>query len=309
MSFDRSVYMREVGAAVMWLEQIICGLSLGKPSNLEGKPWSFKPQLALTLGSGLGDLAEQIEVLRKVPYGDIPNFPKLTVAGHKGELIMGYIRGVPVIGLFGRKHYYEMAGDSYGMMQVVFPIHVMACLGIPIYFATNAVGGLRAGFGVGDMMIIRDHIDLFMPDPLIGPHMAFDANLPYFQPQHTEYDADLREMFKQAAILTGNKQYVHEGVYVARTGRTYESAATSRALRLLGADAVGMSVIPEVIVATNHGMKTMAVSLVTNVIAADGTNATSHKKVMKTLDDSATKQRLANVFLKFFELYRLGFYR
>ena len=263
---------------------------------------NFKPEFALTLGSGLCDLAEQIEALATIPYKDLPYFSLPTVAGHKGEMVIGHLRGVPIIGLSGRKHYYEVGDQLNGMREVVFPVHVMANLGAKVYFATNAAGGLNQKFLVGDLMIIKDHIDLFMPDPLVGAHLDFVHNW-YFQPQYTEYDPELRRIFQEAGIQSGEKEHIHEGIYTARTGRTYETAATSCALRRLGADAVGMSVIPEVIVATNRGLKTIAVSIVTNVIAEDGTNATSHEEVTAILNSKSTYKRLEKVFSKFFELY------
>ncbi|MBI4059643.1 purine-nucleoside phosphorylase [Candidatus Giovannonibacteria bacterium] len=265
----------------------------------------FQPEIALTLGSGLGDLAEQIEPILAIPYQDIHGFPTLSVQGHKGEMVIGHLCGVPIIGLSGRKHFYEVAQEPYGMMQVVFPVHVMASLGVKTYFATNAVGALNQNFAVGDLMVIEDHIDFFMPDPLMGPHLDFGNNF-YFQPQHTEYDRELGRLFWQAAYNSYEKGNVHHGIYAARTGRTYETAATSRVLRQLGADAVGMSVIPEVIVATNRGMRTIAVSIVTNKIAEDGTNATSHEEVTAILESEAIKNRLTKTFRGFFEAYRRG---
>lgn len=262
----------------------------------------FAPVFALTLGSGLSGLVEEIKVIRVIPYADVPHFPTLTVPGHKGELVVGHIHGVPVIGLSGRKHFYEVARDPNGMDQVVFPVHVMANLGVKVYFATNAVGGLNVSYGVGDLMVIKDHIDLFMPDPLVGAHHDFGNNL-YFQPQNTEYAKWLRSLFHLASDRAGCKRNVHEGVYVARTGRTYETAATSRALRMFGADAVGMSVIPEVVVATNRGMETLGVSMITNLIAADGTNATSHAEVMNILGSEEVKNRVRCLFSAFFAMY------
>lgn len=290
--FDPDSYIKDVSSATSFIRTCI-----------RGKHPDFQPGVVLTLGSGLGDLAKQIDAFAVLPYASIPNFPTLTVEGHKGELVLGYLRDVPVVGLSGRKHFYEVAQESHGMMKVVFPVHVMASLGAEVYFATNAVGGLNQRFEVGDLVVIKDHIDLFFPDPLTGPHVDFGDNSE-FQPQNMEYDDGLRKCFLRAADEVSEKTHVYEGIYAARTGRTYETAATSRALRGLGADTVGMSVIPEVIIATNRGMKTIAVSIVTNKIAEDGTNATSHKEVKAILDSEKTRDRLSKVFSRFFELYK-----
>lgn len=293
MGFDSEQYVANVVEAVRYIKTKIGDVTHG----------NHMPSVSLTLGSGLGDLADQIRTIIIIPYSDIPNFPKLTVEGHKGELVVGSLNGVSVIGLSGRKHYYEVAHEPYGMMEVVFPVHVMASLGVKTYFSTNAVGGLNLNYGVGDMMVIKDHIDLYMPDPLVGPHLDFGDNL-YFQPQNIEYDPNLRKLFLKAAAKASSKSHTHEGIYGARTGRTYETAATCRVLRLMGADTVGMSTIPEVIVATNRRMRTIGVSVVTNKITADGTNATSHEEVTKILNSEPVRNRLKNTIGAFFQLGR-----
>lgn len=272
---------------------------------LREKIGDFKPIFSLTLGSGLGVLAEQIDVVGHVDYKDIPHFPTLTVEGHKGELLWGYISGVPIIGLCGRKHYYELADNPNAMRRVTFPVQVMASLGVEIYFSTNAVGGLNLNYRTGDLMLVSDHIDLYLPDPLAGKFVDFGGNM-VFQPQNTAYDANLQASFIFAARNVGEIEHLHHsGILVARTGRTYETAAVSRLLRSQGADAVGMSTIPEIIVAHNRGMKTIAVSIVTNVIDAEGINATSHEEVVAALNDPATANRLASIFSRFFEKWRL----
>lgn len=291
-STNHSLYVENTFVATQYVRE-----------KIEQKVSGFVPIFAVTLGSGLSGLAQEIEVVQMIPYADIPRFPRLTVPGHKGELVAGYIHGVPVIGLSGRKHFYEVARDPNGMNQVVFPVHVMANLGVKIYFATNAVGGLNLQYAVGDLMVIKDHIDLFMPDPLLGVHHDFGDDNPYFQPQNKEYAKWLRSLFHLAANRAKCKKNVHEGVYVARTGRTYETAATSQALRGLGADAVGMSVIPEVIVATNRGMETLGVSMITNLVAEDGTNATSHAEVVSILESKEVKSRARSLFSALFQIY------
>ncbi len=259
--------------------------------KLHGK--KFNPAIALTLGSGLNKLADLIDPVANIPYKDIPHFPTLTVPGHEGTLIAGFLEGVPVIGLKGRKHYYEVAHLGRPMDIVTFPVHVAASLGCRLYIATNAAGGLNSEYAVGDLMAIRSHIGLFLPNPLTGPHHTFDDNV-FFQPQHTEYSPGFRKLFKSSNMS------IHEGVYVAVSGRTYETQSECILLRKLGADAVGMSTVPEIIVATNRGMDTLGVSMITNVIAKDGTNATNHEEVMKILNSKKTEDMLYTAFRTFF---------
>lgn len=254
----------------------------------------FKPKIALTLGSGLNKLADLIQPVAKIPYTAIPHFPILTVPGHEGTLIAGYLEGVAVIGLKGRKHYYEVADQPRPMDIVTFPVHVAASLGCKLYVATNAAGGLNPKYNVGDLMVIRSHIGLFQPSPLTGSYHDFGGN-DFFQPQNSEYDAGLRKIFRSI------DRSIHEGVYVAVTGRAYETQAECLMLRSMGADAVGMSTIPEVIVATNRGMKTFAVSMITNAIAKDGTNATNHEEVMAVLNSKKTEEKLYKIFREFFK--------
>ena len=255
---------------------------------------SFQPRVALTLGSGLGKLATLIEPVATIPYKDIPHFPISTVPGHEGAMIAGYLEGVPMIGLKGRKHYYEVADQPRPMDIVTFPVHVAASLGCKIYIATNAAGGLNPKFKVGDLMIIKSHIGLFQPNPLLGVHHNFGGNQ-LFQPQSDEYSPQLRNMF-QALDPT-----IRGGIYVGLTGRTYETQAECLMLRKLGADAVGMSTVPEVIVATNRGMATLGVSLISNVIAKDGTNATNHEEVMVVLNSKPMEQKLSRIFRQVFK--------
>ena len=176
---------------------------------------------------------------------------------------------------------------------VTFPVHVAANLGCKLYIATNAAGGLNPDFKVGDLMLITSHIGLFLPSPLTGPQHDFGTN-DLFQPQSGEYDAALRKIFKRLDPT------ICEGVYVAVTGRAYETQAECLMLRKLGADAVGMSTVPEIIVATNRGMKTLGISMITNVIAKDGTNATNHEEVMKILNSRTLERKLTKIFRLFF---------
>ncbi len=272
---------------------------------IRGKIGDFQPEVSITLGSGLGKLSEQIKAPFSIPYSDIPNFPLLTVAGHKGEMIFGTIAEVPIVALSGRKHYYEVATEPEGMLQVIFPMHVMASLGVQTYFSTNAVGGLNKDYSVGDLIVIEDHIGLFFPNPLMGTHFNFGENY-FFQPQDSIYNKHLQSLFLSSLKEVSN-QPLYCGVYVAVTGRTYETAAECRFLRTTGSDIVGMSTLPEVVVAKNRGMKVLAVSLVTNKISPDGTNATSHNEVLEVLNSPTVTEKVKNAFIKFFEFYRIDY--
>lgn len=272
-------YIEHIGKAVKFIKQ---------------KTKGFTPTVALTLGSGLNKLASLIDPVATIAYRDIPHFPTLTVAGHEGTLIAGHLEGVPIIGLKGRKHYYEVADQERPMDIVTFSVHVVAGLGCTLYIATNAAGGLNPKYNVGELMVLSSHIGLFLPSPLTGAFHNFGTN-DFFQPQATEYDKNLRELFSSL------DPSIHTGVYAAVTGRAYETQAECMMLRKLGADAVGMSTVPEVIVATNRGMKTCAASMITNVIAADGTNATNHKEVMAVLGSSQTEEKLFTIFRTFFK--------
>jgi purine-nucleoside phosphorylase len=262
-------------------------------SFVQSKLKNFSPRVALTLGSGLNKLADLIKPVAIIPYSDIPHFPLSTVPGHEGKMILGTLEGVPVVGLKGRKHFYEVAHEPRPMDIVTYPVHVAASLGCSLYMATNAAGGLNPSYNVGDLMVIKSHIGLFLPNPLMGPFRDF-GNTALFQPQSSQYEGSLREVFKKL------DPSIHEGVYVAVTGRAYETQAECLMLRAMGADAVGMSTVPEVIVATNRNMKTFAVSMITNVIAKDGTNATNHEEVMAVLQSPKTEEKLYRVFRKFF---------
>jgi purine-nucleoside phosphorylase len=253
----------------------------------------FVPTVALTLGSGLNKLADLIEPVANISYKDIPYFPTLTVPGHEGTFVAGYLEKIPMIGFKGRKHYYEVANLPRAMDIVTFPVQVAASLGCRSYIATNAAGGLNPTFHVGDLMAIRSHIGLFQPNPLLGIHHDFGGNA-LFQPQNTEYNPLLRKQFLMI------DPSLRSGVYAGLTGPTYETQSECLMLRTLGADAVGMSTVPEVIVATNRGMGTFGVSMITNVIAADGTNATNHEEVVAVLNSKETEEKLYRVFRKFF---------
>ena len=290
--FDREEYRQRIDAAASFIKERL--------------PKGFTPTVALTLGSGgLGTIGESIEKVMTIPYEEIPGFFKPTIAGHAGNLIAGYLEGVPVIGYQGRHHYYEEGGQPnqvVALKNVVFPVYVARALGAELYIATNAAGGLNSTQKPGDLMAITSHIDIYFPNALLGPQVDFmDADR--FQPQHGQYNQDLRKLFYQAAYNVGEVNHIHDGVYVALTGPTFESKADTQMLRKNGADAVGMSTVPEIITASNIGMETFGVSLISNVIAEDGTNATSHEEVTAALEDPATRKRATQVFREFFRLY------
>jgi purine-nucleoside phosphorylase len=263
-----------------------------------------KPKIALTLGSGLNHLADKLKDKKEIPYHQIPNFPNLTVLGHAGILISGTIEDVPILCLKGRKHYYEVADMPDGMLHAMFPVHVCAELGIETYMGTNASGGLNKTYSVGDIMIISSHINM-IPSPLLGRKMHFTqidgTKCPRFQPMNNAYDKDLRALVHE---YCQDKDYIHEGTYLAVTGPTYETEAESVMFRDgLFADSVGMSTAPEVIVARNRGMNVFGFSCITNVIQEDGTNATNHEEVLSVLQSQRTKDRLTDFVLHFFSGY------
>ncbi len=269
------------------------------------KKYTKTPLFGLVLGSGLGDLAHQITDATIIPYHEIPHFPRPTVHGHEGKLYIGNIEGVPIIGLQGRKHYYEVADEPFntGMLQVIFPVHVLASLGVPNYFVTNAAGGLNTKYLVGDIMIIMSHINC-LPNPLLGRQHSLarlDGTPVWrFQPMNDAYDQEFISILTHAGC--SYKNHIRHGIYAAVTGSSYEATGECIALRALHADAVGMSTTPEVIVARNRGMRVGGFSCITNMIAPDGTNAANHKEVTAILESSETKNRLATIVRNFFRL-------
>ncbi len=214
-----------------------------------------KPQVGIVLGSGLGKLAEKIESPIIIKYSDIPHFVKSTAIGHKGNFIAGMLGGKFVIAMQGRFHFYE----GYPMEKVVLPIRVMVKLGIEALFVSNAAGGVNYDFKVGDLMIIRDHINL-LPNPLIGPNL--DEFGPRFPDMTRPYDLKLIRLAEELSAEYGIK--LRKGVYLASTGPTYETPSEYKYFRTIGADAVGMSTIPEVIVARHSNVPVFGMSVITN---------------------------------------------
>ena len=219
--------------------------------RLEGR----HPELGIVLGSGLGRLADAIEDPLVIPYASLPGFPVSTAVGHKGNFIVGRLSGKTVIAMQGRIHYYE----GYGMDMVVLPIRVMISIGIRGLIVSNAAGGTNLSFRVGDLMIIQDHINL-LPNPLIGPNM--DDFGPRFPDMTRPYDPSLIRMALRLGAEMGI--HLHQGVYVGGTGPSYETPAEYKYFRTIGGDAVGMSTIPEVIVARHAGIPVFGISVITN---------------------------------------------
>lgn len=241
----------------------------------------FKPFFGIILGSGLGGLADVIDVVDRISYSDIPGFPKSTVAGHKGEYIFGHLDGVPVILMNGRVHYYE----GYTMQQVVTPSRVMALLGAKNIFLTNASGGLNRSFKPGTLMCINDHISAFVPSPLIGPN---DERLSTRFPEMSQvYNREYIKVMHQVADEL--EIQLEDGVYLQVTGPAYESPAESRAFAMLGADAVGMSTVCEAIVLNAMGENIIGLSCVTDMAIDNENEQLTHEDVQKVANQASEK--------------------
>jgi purine-nucleoside phosphorylase len=236
----------------------------------------FVPEIALVLGSGLGEYAEEIDVVSTIDYKDIEGFPVSTVPGHKGRFILGYVNKVPVVIMQGRVHYYE----GYPMSDVVLPARLMGLMGAKILFLTNASGGVNEGYHAGDFMVIRDHISSFIPSPLIGENL--DELGPRFPDMSDIYRRELRALIKEAAKQEDIP--VREGVYMQLTGPAYESPTEVRMCRTLGADAVGMSTACEAIAANHMGLKVCGISCITNMACGITDEPLSHTEVQETAD-------------------------
>ncbi len=231
------------------------------------------PDTAIILGTGLGALVDHIEDKKYIPYSEIPNFPVSTVEGHSGNLIFGRLGSRPVMAMQGRFHYYE----GYDMKQVTFPIRVMKALGISTLFVSNAAGGMNKEFRVGDVMIITDHINLFPENPLRGKN--YDELGPRFPAMTEPYDKKLIALADQIAAERDIR--VMHGVYVGTPGPTFETPAEYEYFRIIGGDAVGMSTVPEVIVARHADMRVFGVSVITDLGGKDVTDVPTHEEVQK----------------------------
>lgn len=239
---------------------------------------SFVPDIALILGSGLGDYADTIKQEAVLEYKDIEGFPVSTVAGHKGRFVFGYVGDVKVVVMQGRVHYYE----GYSMEDVVLPVRLMKLMGAKVLFLTNASGGVNFDYSAGDFMLISDQICM-APSPLIGENL--DELGPRFPDMSNIYDRDLRKTVRDTAASLGIK--LREGVYIQLTGPNYESPAEIRMVRTLGADAVGMSTACEAIAANHCGLKTVGISCVSNLACGMTDKPLSHAEVQETADKAA----------------------
>lgn len=231
------------------------------------------PKIGIILGSGLGDLANQMEVDLKLNYGDIPNFPISTVEGHSGKLIFGRLGGKRVMAMQGRFHYYE----GYDMKQVTFPVRVMKAIGVETLFVSNAAGGMNKEFKVGDVMVITDHINLFPENPLRGKN--YNELGTRFPAMTEAYSHELIALADQIA-QADNIRLMH-GVYVGTTGPTFETPAEYEYFRIIGGDAVGMSTVPEVIVANHADMRVFGVSVITDLGGKDVKQVPTHEEVQQ----------------------------
>lgn len=245
---------------------------------------TFKPEIALILGSGLGDYADTMEVVETLDYHDIEGFPVSTVPGHKGRFVFGYAGGVPIVAMQGRVHFYE----GYKPQDVVLPIRLMKLMGSKVLFLTNAAGGINRSFNAGDFMLITDQISMSVPSPLIGENI--DELGVRFPDMSEVYSRRLRKIIENAAVTAGVP--LRKGVYIQTTGPQYETPAEIRAYERLGADAVGMSTAIEAIAARHAGMEICGISCISNLAAGISVNPLTHAEVQETAD------RVAPLFKK-----------
>lgn len=245
---------------------------------------TFKPEIALILGSGLGDYADTMEVVETLDYHDIEGFPVSTVPGHKGRFVFGYAGGVPIVAMQGRVHFYE----GYKPQDVVLPIRLMKLMGAKVLFLTNAAGGINCSFNAGDFMLITDQISMSVPSPLIGENI--DELGVRFPDMSEVYSRRLRKIIENSAVTAGVP--LRKGVYIQTTGPQYETPAEIRAYERLGADAVGMSTAIEAIAARHAGMEICGISCISNLAAGISVNPLTHAEVQETAD------RVAPLFKK-----------
>ena len=261
MNFSAEEYTRQVQEAAAYIKEKLGGRA---------------PEIAITLGSGLGDLADHLVDAVQIPYGEIPHFPVSTVAGHKGQFVVGKLEGREVLCMQGRFHYYE----GYDLKQVTLPVRVMKLLGISTLIVTNAAGGINTGFRPGNLMLIEDHLNLTGENPLIGENLEVFGDR--FFDMTVAYDAEYRALAEQLAAELNIP--LQKGVYAWLTGPNYETPAEIRYLRAIGVDAVGMSTVPEVLVARHSGLRVCGISCITNLAAGMGDGLLSHEEVKETAD-------------------------
>ncbi|MFJ5621194.1 purine-nucleoside phosphorylase [Peribacillus loiseleuriae] len=247
-----------------------------KAASFIKEKFNATPEIGLILGSGLGVLADEIENAVKIPYSEIPEFPVSTVEGHAGQLVLGELSGKKVVAMQGRFHYYE----GYPMELVTFPVRVMKLLGVEKMIVTNAAGSVNESFVPGDLMLITDHINYTGTNPLIGPN---DERFgPRFPDMSEAYSKQLRAKAKE--IASSLQIDTKEGVYLGFSGPTYETPAEIRLARVMGGDAVGMSTVPEVIIARHSGIEVLGISCITNMAAGILDQPLSHEEVIETTE-------------------------
>ena len=236
----------------------------------------YQPRIGIILGSGLNGLADSVQKADVIPFGDLPNWPRSTVHGHAGRLVIGELEGQSVFVMQGRVHFYE----GYSMSQITLPVRVMQRLGLEMLFVTNAAGGVNPEFVPGDVMLITDNLNLvgmMGANPLMGPNI--DELGPRFPDMSQAYDPELMRMARQAA--SENNINLREGVYCGLSGPSFEGPADLRFLRMAGTDAVGMSTVPEVIVARHGGLRVLGFSGISNKANLDGSTVTTHEEVIE----------------------------
>ena len=247
---------------------------------------SILPEVGILLGSGLGNLVAELKVEKEIPYQHLPHFPVSTVEGHSGKLIFGQLGNKKVLAMSGRFHFYE----GYSASEVAYPIRVMKLLGVHTLLLSNAAGGMNPGFNVGDLMIIRDQISLFTVNPLIGKN---EAELgPRFPDMSEPYAKQLIVKAQEISSRLGIN--IHQGVYVGVTGPTFETRAEYKMLHLIGADAVGMSTVQEVIVARHMDMQVFAISVITDLGIREEENIITHQEVLEAA--AAAEPKLTAIF-------------
>lgn len=252
---------------------------------------SYRPTIGMVLGSGLGDFADMLEDAVRIPYAEIPNFPVPTAPGHVGAMVFGKKQGKEVVVLQGRIHFYE----GLSQQQITLPIRVLAAMGIKLLVLTNAAGGVNLSFGPGTLMMISDHINYSGANPLVGPNL--DDFGPRFPDVSDLYTKALRDAVKDAAKQAGNE--VREGVYMMFSGPNYETPAEVRMAKIVGADAVGMSTVPEALVAGHCGMEVIGISCITNIAAGLSDQKLDHSEVLEIASRvHDTFQSLLDVILR-----------
>ena len=245
------------------------------------------PDAGIVLGTGLGGLVSKMNILKEIDYSNIPNFPVSTVEGHEGKLIYGDFGNKKIVAMKGRFHFYE----GYPIEQVVFPVRVMKYLGIKYLFLSNAAGGINPDFSVGDIMIISDHIN-FLPNPLIGPNNNLIG--PRFPDMSEAYDKGI--ITKAEEVARELKIDIKKGIYIATTGPTFETPAEYKHFRLIGADAVGMSTVPEVIIARHMGLPCFAVSIISDLGVEGKIHYITHEMVTQAA--AATESKMTSIMTR-----------